>query len=163
MKTKVLTMLVLVVGVAAVHGANFDLPHGKWWENERVVQRIGLTVEQQRSIGDLVYDHAHRMIDLNAALKKAELALAESVERDDFDPVAVRKAFAAFQDAKQRLEVERFEMLLAVRQSLTSEQWDELLEIRRTLDRMRDNRRPGDRPSRPGGPRADRPGERGYR
>jgi len=161
MKRAMLTILVLVSGSAAAAAAGFDLPHGKWWENERVAERVGLSDEQQRAIGDLVYDHMMRVIDLNAGVKKAELELAEAVEREPFDAGAVRKAFAAFQAAKSRLESERFEMLLAVRGQLTTAQWTELLEIRRHLDRLRENRRPGDgtpgrrQPQRPpgGGPR----------
>lgn len=144
MKRMMMTMLVFVASAAAAGAAGLDLPHGKWWENERVVEKIGLTVEQQEVITSLVYQHAHRMIDLNAGLKKAELDLAEVVDEDDFDPAAVRKAFDAFQKAKQKLEMERFEMLLAVRGTLTAEQWNQLLEIRRYLDRMRENRRPGE-------------------
>jgi Spy/CpxP family protein refolding chaperone len=116
-----------------------------------------LTEEQQRAIGDLVYRHAHQMIDLNANLKKAELALADAVDQDDFDTAAVRKAFAEFQNARRDLEIERFEMLLAVRESLTTEQWNELLEIRRYLERMRDNRQPGDRRPQQRPPYGDRP------
>jgi Spy/CpxP family protein refolding chaperone len=163
MKTKICTVIALVTVATVVRAADLNLPPGKWWENDRVVARVGLSLDQQRAIGDLVYQHAHRMIDLNAELKKAELELADSVDRDDFDPAAVRQAFVAFQKARQRLESERFEMLLAVRQTLTSQQWDRLLEIRRFVEQMRDGRRPGDRPVRPGPPRGDRPGDGGYR
>ena len=151
MKRMMMTLMVLVAATAVVQAAGLDLPHGKWWENERVVQRIGLTEEQQTAISDLVYQHALKMIDLNAGLKKAEFELADLVDRDDFDPVAVRKSFGAFQAAKDRLENERFEMLLAVRGELTAEQWRSLLEIRRYLEQMRENRRPGN--GAPGGAR----------
>jgi Spy/CpxP family protein refolding chaperone len=143
MKRMMMTMVLLAAAVAA-GAADFNLPQGKWWENERVVMRIGLTEAQQKEIGDLVYQHALRMIDLNAGVKKAEFELADLVDRDDFDPAAIRKAFAAFQTARQRLENERFEMLLAVRATLTSQQWRSLLEIRRQLERLRESRRPGD-------------------
>jgi Spy/CpxP family protein refolding chaperone len=146
-----MTMLVLAVGVTA-RAADLDLPHGKWWENERVVQRIGLTSAQRTAIGELVYQHALRMIDLNAEVKKAELELGDLVDRDEVDPTAVRRAFGSFQAARNKLENERFEMLLAVRGTLTVEQWRSLLEIRRLLERMRENRRPGDGP--PGMPRS---------
>jgi Spy/CpxP family protein refolding chaperone len=139
-----MTVLVLVASTAVAGAAGLDLPHGKWWENDRVIQRIGLTEDQQKAIGDLVYEHAMRMIDLNAGLKKAEFELADLVDRDTFDADAIRKAFAGFQAAKDRLEYERFEMLLAVRAELTSAQWKELLEIRRYLEQRRENRRPGD-------------------
>ena len=98
------------------------------------------------------------MIDLNAGLKKAELELGDLVDRDDFDPTAVRKSFGAYQAAKDKLENERFEMLLAVRGELTSDQWRSLLEIRRHLEQMRENRRPGTGP--PGGARPPQGGER---
>lgn len=158
MKRMMMTILVLAASAAAAGAAGLDLPHGKWWENERVIQRIGLSEDQQKAIGDLVYQHAMRMIDLNAGLKKAEFELADLVDRDTFDADAIRKAFAAFQAAKDRLEYERFEMLLAVRAELTAEQWKQLLEIRRHLERMRENRRPGE--AAPGGPRPGAGGER---
>jgi Spy/CpxP family protein refolding chaperone len=154
---RMMIIVVLVAAATAASAADFDLPHGKWWENERVVQRIGLTEAQQKAISDLVYQHALAMIDLNAGVRKAEFELGDLVDRDEFDPAAVRKAFGAFQGAKQKLENERFEMLLAVRGTLTAEQWRSLLEIRRYLEQMRENRRPGEtvpgmRPS-PGGDR----------
>jgi len=156
---KRMMMIVVLLAAAAAAGATeFDLPRGKWWENERVVQRIGLTEEQQKAIGGLVYQHALKMIDLNAGLRKAEFELGDLVDRDELDPSAVRKSFASYQAAKQKLENERFEMLLAVRGELTAEQWRSLLEIRRQLEQLRENRRPGTGP--PGGPRPPGAGER---
>ena len=143
MKRMMILALALTMGVATAGAAGLDLPHGKWWENERLVERIGLSEAQQSAIGTLVFEHTRRMIDLNAALKKAELDLADLVERDTFDATAVRKAFNRFQDARRQLENERFEMLVAVRENLSAEQWNQLLEIRRMLDRERDSRRPG--------------------
>ena len=157
MKRMMMT-LVLLAAATVAGAADFNLPHGKWWENERVVERIGLTQEQQGAIGDLVYQHALRMIDLNAGVRKAEFELGDLVDRDEFDTAAVRKAFGLYQVAKQKLENERFEMLLAVRETLTAEQWRDLLEIKRHLERMRENRRPGD-PT-PGGGRPPQGGER---
>jgi len=158
MKRMMMTMLVLAASTVVAGAAGLDLPHGKWWENDRVIQRIGLSEDQQKAIGDLVYQHAMRMIDLNAGLKKAEFELADLVDRDEFDADAIRKAFAAFQAAKDRLENERFEMLLAVRAELTAEQWRSLLEIRRFLEQRRESRRPGE--AAPGGPRPGAVGER---
>lgn len=148
---------ILLAAVAPVAAGDYDLPPGKWWENERIAARVGLGDEQQRAIGDLVYRHAHAMIDLNAALKKAELELAAEVDRDPFDADVVRTAFARFQTARRALEAERFEMLLAVRATLSTEQWRELLAMRRQLEQLRERRFPGDGPERP---RPPRPGGR---
>ena len=130
---------------------DYNLPPGKWWENERIVTHLKLTVDQQKRIKDLVYDHATRMIDFNAGLEKAKLALENKVEQQEFDPATVRKAFVAFSEARRLLEAERFEMLLSVREVLTHEQWQKMLSLRERLDHMRMRREgPGGVPPRPG-------------
>jgi len=157
MKRKMM-IVVLLFAATTLGAAEFNLPKGKWWENEQVIQRIGLTDKQQNAIGELVRQHTRTMIDLNAELKKAEFELGDLVDRDEFEPAAIRKAFGLFQTARRNLEHERFEMLLSVRGELTSEQWRSLLEIRRHLERMRENRRPGE--GAPGGPRSPQDGQR---
>jgi Spy/CpxP family protein refolding chaperone len=145
---KRMMMLLVVLAIAGpLSASEFDLPPGKWWENPRLVNHIGLTEEQQEQIRGLVYEHAKVMIDLNADVKRAGLDLAEVVDRDDFDPVPVRSAFAVFQTARQKLENERFEMLLAVRQVLTTEQWRKIQEIKQRIQQNRQQRQPGQRPA----------------
>jgi Spy/CpxP family protein refolding chaperone len=139
-------LLVVIAFASPLLATEFDLPPGKWWENQRLVAHIGLTGEQQEKIRSLVYEHAKVMIDLNADVKRAGLDLAEVVDREDFDPVPVRSAFAVFQTARQKLENERFEMLLAVRQVLTAEQWRKIQEMKQRIQQNRSQRQPGQRP-----------------
>jgi hypothetical protein len=75
------------------------------------------------------------MIDLKADVDKAGLDLASSVDQQDFDPAPVRAAYAVFQTARHKLENERFEMLLEVRQVLTYEQWRKIEEIKRAEEK----------------------------
>ena len=132
----------------------FDLPPGKWWENPRLVDHIGLSDEQQGQIRGIVFEHARRMIDLKAEVEKAGLDLAETVDQQDFDPAPVRAAYAVFQTARQKLENERFEMLLEVRLVLTYEQWQKIEEIKQRMKRNRQQQRPtGSRGQRPEGDR----------
>jgi Spy/CpxP family protein refolding chaperone len=150
-------MIIAVLAVAGPLAANdFDLPPGKWWENPRLVNQIGLTDEQQDQIREVVYQHARRMIDLKADVDKAGLDLAESVDQQEFDPAPVRAAYSVFQTARKKLENERFEMLLEVRQILTYEQWQKIEEIKQRIkqNRPQQQRRPGDRGQ---GPQGDRP------
>jgi Spy/CpxP family protein refolding chaperone len=152
MKRLAVMILALMAATTAL-AADLELPPGRWWENERLTARIGLSDEQRGQIRDLVYQHAHRMIDLTAAVKRCELDLANVVEPPEFEAAAARRAFAALQDARRALEDERFEMLLAVRGVLTGEQWTTIQELRRELRRSRERplgpSPPGDRP--PGG------------
>ena len=145
MKRVLISLLILAAG-GSLWANDFSLPPGKWWEDQRLVDKIGLTEEQQEQISALVYESARRMIDLNADVKRSGLDLTEVVDRNEIDPAAVRKAFAAFQTARQKLDNERFEMLLAIRQVLTSEQWVKIKEIKRRLKQMRSQREQGQRP-----------------
>lgn len=145
-----IAMLLMSEWLAA---SDFDLPAGRWWENERLIERIALTPDQRQQINDLVYDHAHRMIDLNANVKRAELDLAKLVGQPEFAPDPVRAAFVDFQRARQALERERFEMLLSVRGVLNSEQWIQIQDIRRELRRRQWQSEEGPPRARPRGDR----------
>jgi Spy/CpxP family protein refolding chaperone len=150
-----LTILALAAAINVL-AADPDLPPGLWGEDERLGARIGLTGEQRAEIRGLVYEHARRLIDLTAEVRRSELELARVVEPSDFDTAAARRAFSGLQDARRALEIERFEMLLAVRGALTDEQWVTIQELRRAQRRDRDRPLgpvpPGERPPR-GDPR----------
>ena len=141
-------IIIAVLAVAGPLAANdFDLPPGKWWENPRLVNHIGLADEQQDQIRGIVYQHARKMINLKADVDRAGLDLADSVDQQDFDPAPVRAAYAVFQTARHKLENQRFEMLLEVRQILTYEQWQKIEEVKRRMqqNRPQQQRRPGAR------------------
>ena len=156
---KLLFVLALLMAAGTVSAIEFDLPPGRWWESQRLIEHIGLSDEQQAQIRDIVYEYARRMIDLKAAVDKAGLDLRSSVDQEDFDPARVRDAHARFQTARQKLESERFEMLLAVRQVLSYEQWQKLEGLKQRLQQYRgDQRRPPEQRFQPGQrPGGDRP------
>jgi len=155
---KVLIIIAVLAVVGPLAANDFDLPPGKWWENQRFINHVGLADEQQDQIREVVFAHARRMIDLKADVDKAGLDLAESVDQQDFDPAPVRAAYAVFQTARQKLENERFEMLLGVRQILTYEQWQKIEEIKRRMKQNRSQeRRPGARGEGVQRPQGERP------
>lgn len=146
----------LLAASGTVWARDFRLPPGKWWENPTVVERIKLSDEQQAAIRDKVFDHALRMVDLKAQVERRELELADRVERSSFDPGQVRSAFQALQTARQRLETEHFELVIAIRQLLSPEQWQGLLNLHDEVraqrpDRPREDLPPGEDPLGPPG------------
>ncbi len=147
-KQRFVLLVALVFGrCAPAWAAQLNLPPGKWWENPQLVEQLELTEEQQAAIREVVFDHARRMIDLGAAVRKSELELQELVGGPDFDTAKVREAFGNFQAARQALESERFELLLAVREQLTLEQWTLVQGMQRETMRRRGQQ---DRPMRRG-------------
>lgn len=151
---KMLIVIAMLAVVGPVTARDVDLPPGRWWEDPRVVERIGLTEGQQTRIREIVFERARRMIDLKAEVDKAGLDLATSVDQREFDPGPVRAAYAVFQSARHKLENERFEMLLEVRLVLTYEQWQRIEDMKR---RMQQNRPPNRRPGGVDGPFGDGP------
>lgn len=140
MKALLLTMLMLFSLPAQLHAQDTRLPPGKWWEMPKVVELLHLSQAQQEKINDLVYQHARKMIGLNAEVEKAKLALAQQVDSNSFEASKVRAAFNDFQNARRELENERFEMLLAVRKVLSAEQWQQIGDMKRRLDKLKEGR-----------------------
>ncbi len=127
-------------------GPPFDVPAGRWWDRPAVAQELGLSPEQKAKLEQLTAERVKAMIDARAAVQKAEVELRLLAEKEPLDVRKVREAFAALQQARQKLELERFEMLLAVRQTLSAEQWNKLRTVVRERLEERRERREGRRP-----------------
>jgi Spy/CpxP family protein refolding chaperone len=154
MRRRIAIAVALTAATLVTFGtAAFDLPGGRWWENQRLVSHLNLTPEQQQTIERMVYGHAEQMIDLNAAVERTKLELERLTKAESVDIEATRTAFHAFQQARMNLEAERFEMLLSVRQVLTDPQWHKLTTLKEQLDTLRRKREDG-----PRRPPARRPG-----
>jgi periplasmic protein CpxP/Spy len=105
------------------------VPPGRWWERPRVAAELALSEQQRRMLDAVALDHAKTMVDLKAEVEKAELDLRGAADGDPFDAKKVREAFAVLQQRRTRLEQERFELLIKVREVLTAEQWRRLAQL----------------------------------
>ena len=146
--------LVLAAGVAAAQ--TFDVPQGRWWERPMVAGRLGLSPDQVKQLDSTTYTFARRMVDLKAAVEKAQIDLRAAAEAEPFAPDKVREAFAVLQQARTRLETERFDMLLKVRELLTPDQWSKLQQLARA---RRAEKGDGGQPA-PGAQRGNQPPRR---
>ncbi len=129
--------LVLAAGVAAAQP--FDVPPGRWWERPFVAGQLGLSADQVKQLDSTTYAFARRMVDLKGAVEKAQIDLRAAAEAEPFAPGNVRQAFAVVQQARTRLEMERFDMLLKVREVLTPDQWGKLQQLARARRAQKGN------------------------
>ncbi|MGC8916094.1 MAG: Spy/CpxP family protein refolding chaperone [Thermoanaerobaculum sp.] len=134
------------VAAQGLGGPPFDVPLGRWWDRPAVAQELGLSPEQKLKLEQLTTERVKAMIDARAAVEKAEVELRLLAEKDPLDVRKVREAFTALQQARQKLELERFEMLLSVRQTLSADQWNKLRVLARQRLEERRERREGRRP-----------------
>jgi protein CpxP len=127
--------------------------HGRWWDNPRLVQQIGLTTDQQKKMDDIMQQHRLKLIDLNAALQKQETIMQPLMEADQPDEGKILAQIDAIAQARAELEKGNARMLLGIRQVLTPDQWKKLQAIRAQMPHPwredRDGR--GDRPGRGSG------------
>jgi len=147
--------LLVATGLAA---QPLGVPPGRWWERPQVAEQLALTAEQKARLESLSVENARGMIDIKAAVEKAELDLRVVAEAEPFDAAKVRAAFRTVQQARTRLENERFEALLRVREVLSADQWRQLRELTRDAVRERAQERRGGQ----GGPPARPPREREF-
>jgi periplasmic protein CpxP/Spy len=101
-------------------------PPGRWWMNPALVQRLGLTADQQKRIDELFQQNRLKLIDLSAALQKQEAILEPLIEADKPDESLVLAQIDRVAQARAELEKANARMLLGFRGVLTQEQWKKL-------------------------------------
>jgi Spy/CpxP family protein refolding chaperone len=140
MRTKMTSVLLggsLVLGATWAAAQPMGVPQGRWWERPRIAEKLALTAEQKARLESIAMTSAKTMIDLKAEVEKAELDLKGAADTEPLAAARIREAFKVLQQARSRLETERFEMLLKDREVLTTEQWHQLQELKRDRERQR--------------------------
>jgi Spy/CpxP family protein refolding chaperone len=101
-------------------------PAGRWWTDPALVQRLGLTEDQQKKIETLFQQNRLKLIDLSAALQKQEAILEPLLEADRPEEAAVLAQIDRIAEARAELEKANARMLLGFRTVLSLDQWKKL-------------------------------------
>jgi Spy/CpxP family protein refolding chaperone len=99
---------------------------GTWWNNSDMATRLSLTKDQQKKMDDIFQQFRLTLIDLNAALSKEELIMDPLIAAERLDEVKILAQIDRIAQARAELEKANSRMLLAIRQSLTMEQWTKI-------------------------------------
>lgn len=108
---------------------------GMWWKNSEIVQRLGLSQAQVSQIEQIFYQHRLKLIDLHADVEKQEAMLQPLVEADQPDEAKVSVQLDQLLAARARLEKANTMMMLAIRRTLTIEQWKKLRAMQEERER----------------------------
>jgi periplasmic protein CpxP/Spy len=104
----------------------FHGPPGRWWMDPALVQKLGLTADQQKRIDTLFQQNRLKLIDLSAGLQKAEAIMEPLLEADRPDESQVLAQIDRVAQARAELEKANARMLLRFRSVLTQDQWKKL-------------------------------------
>jgi periplasmic protein CpxP/Spy len=101
-------------------------PHGKWWDNPQVAQQLGLSADQKKKMDDIFQQNRLKLVDLHAAVQKAEITMEPLVAADQPDVARIEKQIDNVAQARAELEKANARMLLGIRGVLTPEQFQKL-------------------------------------
>lgn len=131
---------------------------GQFWNNPKVVTQLTLTDDQRKAMDGILQDHRLKLIDLQATLQKAELALGPLMKADAPDRAAIEAQIDRVVSARGELEKANARFLLDIRMQLKPDQWKQLQTLhqnRMEHEGMHEHDRDGQRPN------MDGPGMRG--
>jgi periplasmic protein CpxP/Spy len=101
-------------------------PHGRWWNNPELVQKLGLTADQQKKMEAVFQQSRPSLMDLSATVRKEEATMEPLLGVDQPDEGKILAQIDRVAQARAELEKANARMLLGLRRVLTSEQWKTL-------------------------------------
>jgi Spy/CpxP family protein refolding chaperone len=99
---------------------------GAWWMNTPLMQRLGITDEQQSKIEKTFENHLQSILSTTASLEKEEAQLARLMDSDPIDQNAVYTQIDRVIQARSEVERINSVMTVEMRQYLTRTQWEQL-------------------------------------
>jgi Spy/CpxP family protein refolding chaperone len=110
--------------------ANMEMPPGRWWNDATIAQTVGLSAAQIKKMDETFNGARDHLIDLDAAVRKAEGGLQPLLESDPIDRARIMAQVEKLTQAKAELEKSNAQMLLDIRLQLTHDQWTKLASMR---------------------------------
>jgi Spy/CpxP family protein refolding chaperone len=148
----VLIALFLMSGVSHAQMARSFFP---WWEMG-FTRDLNLSEQQQQQIREILRENRSKMIDMRAAMEKAEGDVEDLFEESNIDQRKANDVVERVVSARSNMTRQFTMMSLQMRRVLTNEQWKDLQTRRSRFENMR-------RPGGPGGPMgAGAPGGPGH-
>jgi Spy/CpxP family protein refolding chaperone len=114
---------------------SFGFANGRFWNNPDVVKQLNLTDDQRKAMDGILQDHRLKLIDMQATLQKAELAMGPLMKADTPDRAAIEGQIDKVVSARADLEKANAHFLLDIRMQLKPDQWKQLQAMHQ--DRMR--------------------------
>ncbi|HVN94674.1 MAG TPA: Spy/CpxP family protein refolding chaperone [Terracidiphilus sp.] len=137
---------------------SFGFANGHFWNNPEVVKQLNLTDDQRKAMDGILQDHRMKLIDQEATLRKAEVAMIPLMKADTPDRAAIEAQIDKVVAARADLEKANALFLLDIRMQLKPEQWKQLQAMHQNRMRERGPGEWGDDGHRPGmGDRFRRP------
>jgi Spy/CpxP family protein refolding chaperone len=104
--------------------------HGRWWNNQKVIDKLKLTDDQRKAMDDILQQHREQLIDLRASVEKSEVSMGPLIDADQPNESAILSQIDRIAQARAELEKANARFLLALRAKLTPDQWKQVQAMR---------------------------------
>jgi Spy/CpxP family protein refolding chaperone len=102
------------------------VPHGRWWNNPEMAQKLGLSADQQKRMDDIFQQNRLKLVDLHAAVQKEEINMEPLMSADQPDEARIVAQIDRVAQARAELEKANARFLLGIRRVLTTDQYRKL-------------------------------------
>ena len=99
---------------------------GRWWKNPEMVEKLGVTADQQKKMDDIFQQHRLKLIDVTAAVEREQVTLEPLMAADQPDEARIVAQIDKVAQARAELEKANARMLLGIRRIRTPDQWQKL-------------------------------------
>ncbi len=118
-------LLISVVSLPDFAGGQ-DIPSGKWWYNQKIVQNLNLTQSEIRELDELYVDSHRRLIELKNAVEREQFELDTLLGKKKVDDAKVRQQFNRLESARTDLADERLRFVIRVREIIGADRFQQL-------------------------------------
>jgi Spy/CpxP family protein refolding chaperone len=103
-----------------------EVPSGKWWYNQKVVQNLDLTQKEIRQLDQAWVDSQRKLIKLKNEVEREQFELDTLLGKKTVDDARVRKQFKQLENARTDLANERLGFVIRVREIIGAERFQQL-------------------------------------
>jgi Spy/CpxP family protein refolding chaperone len=118
-------MLVFMISLPDFAGGQ-DIPSGKWWYNQKVVQNLNLTQSEINQLDELYVDSHRRLIELKNTVEREQFELDTLLGEKTVDDAKVRQQFKRLERARTDLADERLRFVIGVREIIGADRFQQL-------------------------------------
>ena len=118
-------LLIFMIGLPDFT-AGQNVPSGKWWYNQKVVQNLNLTQKEVRQLDQLYVDSHRKLLKLKNAVEREQFELDTLLGKKTVDDAKVRKQFERLERARTDLANERLGFVMRVREIIGADRFQQL-------------------------------------
>lgn len=128
-KILVLMPVLLMTGAAFAQAPRGSMAATPWWDNRVAVNSLNLSEAQTKQLIQIQQSYVNRLRDLRGAVMAADRGLEDVFNQPAIDELKAESAVDQYANARDNLTRELTHLSLAMRNVLTSEQWQQLVSM----------------------------------